>query len=163
MALVGNNQEALNKFIQAHAAEGSASILSPVPTPQFQWGQTCKQVSGYANQVYLHEQGLNKKPPLPQYDHRFPEGYKGISLQERSQQVIGSKVGEVYGAHDFKKLFDYDGFETRLYRTHDEKRYHALIKALIAQGQPALIFYDCNLEFEDQEKRGVPALNEGRF
>ncbi|HAT8998020.1 hypothetical protein D7270_15015, partial [Legionella pneumophila] len=85
--------------------------------PFNQKGQTCKLVAGIAIQNYLYASKFNSIAPLPLHKEHQTFNY---SLRQRAKELIDSKVGEVYGTKQVKKVFEYNGFEVNSFRIYEK-------------------------------------------
>ena len=123
-----------------------------------QKGQSCKLVAGALVQNYLYKTDRHSQEPLPLYkNHQHRD-----SLRKHAKKVIGSQVGEVYGAAQVKKIYNNRGYSADCYRIEDEKTYEQLIVNCVSQQQPVIMFFDVVNE-QGSEQFGLPVLLNGAY
>lgn len=128
--------------------------------PFNQKGQTCKLVAGIAIQNYLYVSKFNSMEPLPLHKERQTFNY---SLRQRAKELIDSKVGEVYGTEQVKKVFEYNRFEVNSFRIYEEIIYINLIRDSLKNLCPVIVFFDVIPRREEIQNNGSPSLLNGRF
>lgn len=150
----------INLFINDLKNKGIEPIFLDKFVPFDQKGQTCKLVAGIAVQNYLYASKFNSIKPWPLHKKHRTFDY---SLRQRAKEVIDSKVGEVYGTEQVKKVFEYNGFEVSPFRMDHEVIYTKLIRESLKNLCPVIVFLDVIPRREEIQNNGSPALLNGRF
>lgn len=128
--------------------------------PYEQKGQTCKLVAGLAVQNYLSVNKFNSLSPFPLYKENKTFDY---SIRQRAKEIIQSKVGEVFGSEQVKKVFEYGGFQVDSFRLQDENSYTSLVWASLKNACPVIAYFDVVPKREDIPDRGAPSRLQGEF
>ncbi len=150
--------EAIEEYISELTSNGIEVVYCNGIKPQVQHGQVCKLIAGLMVQEYLVAHKYHSRKPLPLHKdhHRFD-----FSLRQRAKQEIGSKVGEVYGAQQIKKSFDYNDFKTRSFYITEKEDYKNFIINAIQQKQPVITYYDVHPRLGEKTRQGKPGKFDG--
>lgn len=127
-----------------------------LPLPQH--GQVSKLIAGLTVQNYLYQSRAHSEAPLPINKNHF----FNTSLRQRAKQQIHSQVGEVFGADQMKKVFDYHDYETQSYRILDKATYERFLLTALDQNQPVIVYYD-EFPHSDDKAGGDPGRFNGHF
>lgn len=132
----------------------SHHTLCTKPNIQNQRGQTCKLYAlsnamewlsdTYSNQNTPHQVRKNNKGIKP-------KNKKTISIRQRAKEMLGSKVGEVYGDLNLIKLAKDNGFDNfKSISCSTIAEYCAIIKSAIDKNLMPLVFFDVNVSDYNQ-------------
>ncbi|HRD71307.1 MAG TPA: hypothetical protein PK657_14335 [Legionella sp.] len=127
--------------------------------PLEQVGQVCKLVAIQLVQEYLFKQGFHTEPPLPVRKDHNP--LLQFSLRKRAKLEVDSKVGEIYGPGQIKKVSEYNGFTTQSYQMHNEEDYINFLIHSLERKHPVITYFDVTMGFESGA--GEPVNRQGSF
>lgn len=128
-------------------------------TPLEQRGQVCKLVAIQVVQEYLFKKGLHTQAPLPVNKNHNPLFHS--SLRKKAKLETNSKVGEIYGAAQIKKVSEYNGFNTRSYQLFNEIDYLDFLLYVLDNKHPIITYFDVSMAFESNP--GEPVIRQGSF
>lgn len=157
---MGQIKQEIKAYIDSITEQGAQVNFCFGINPLPQQGQLCKLISGAVVQEYLVNQKFHSQKSLPLTKNK---GMFDYSIRQHAKAVVDSQVGEVYGAAQMKKVFDYNNFETSSFRITDKDIYQNFILNAINQKQPVIVYFDVSPRIGSEDKQGMPSFFKGSF